>query len=123
MRTERRAVARYQVKLVVQISMDDYRFEATSKEVSLHGLRIICEGPVANKIFNRYIQVTPGENIAADIQIKIPKANGLADTLCCQTRMISVNRISQSGYIVGFNIMGFDNNAQELWQNYISTKH
>ncbi len=123
MKTERRAVARYTAKLVVQISMDDYRFEAASKEVSLHGLRIICEGQIANKVFNRYIQVTPGENIAADIQIKTPKANGLEDTLCCRTKMISVSRISQSGYEVGFNIMEFDDNGQELWQDYISTKH
>ena len=123
MKTERRAVARYQAKLTVQIDMDDYRFEATSKEISLRGLRIICEGSTANKIFNRYIQVTPGENIAADIQIKVPKANGLADALSCRTKVISVSRISQSSYEVGFNIIEFDDNGQELWQDYISTKH
>ena len=123
MKTERRAVARYRAKIAVQIDMDDYSFDANSMEISLQGLRIICEGSVANKIFNRYIQVTPGENITADIQIKTPKPRGLTDTLKCRTRVISVSRISQSSYVVGFNIIEFDGDGKELWQDYISMKH
>jgi len=123
LKTERRAVACYRAKLTVQINMDEYGFDATSMEISMLGLRIICEVPTANKIFNRYIQVTPGENIAADIHIKIPKPRGLTDTVKCLTRVISVNRASQSSYIVGFNIIEFDEDGQELWGNYISTKH
>jgi len=123
LKTERRAVARYRAKLAVQINMDEYSFDATSMEVSMRGLRIICEGSTANKIFNRYIQVTPGENIAADIHIKIPKPRGLTDTVKCLTRVISVNRASQSSYIVGFNIIEFDEDGRELWGHYISTKH
>ncbi len=123
MKTERRSVARYRAKLAVQIEMDDYRFDATSKEVSLNGLRIICEGPTANRIFNRYIQVTPGANITADIQIKTNHANGLAETLLCHTRVVSVSRISQSSYEVGFKVVEFENNDLECWQGYISTKH
>ncbi|MGH1537448.1 MAG: hypothetical protein ACRBDX_05310 [Gammaproteobacteria bacterium] len=123
MKTERRTIARYRAKLAVQIEMDDYCFDAISKEVSLRGLRIICEGSTANRIFNRYIQVTPGANITADIQIKTTNATGLTDTLCCRTRVISVSRISQSSYEVGFNIIEFEDNDHESWQDYISTKH
>lgn len=123
MKTERRAVARYRAKLTVQINMDEYSFDATSIEVSMRGLRIICEGPTANKIFNRYIQVTPGENIAADIQIKTPKPRGLTDTVKCLAKVISVNRASQSSYIVGFNIIEFVEDSRELWGDYIATKH
>lgn len=123
MKTERRAVARYKAKLVVQINMDEYSFSATSMEISLEGLRIVCEGS-ENSIFNRYIQVTPGENIVANIEIKIPKSKGLlAETLICQTRVISVSRISQNSYIVGFNIVEFNGEGQAVWQDYISKKH
>lgn len=123
LKIERRAFARYRAKLAVQIDMDDYSFDATSMDVSLRGLRIVCEGPTANKIFNRYIQVTPGENITADIQIKAPNQSGLTDTLKCCARVISVSRISQSSYGVGFNIIEFDEDGQELWRVYISKKH
>lgn len=123
MKTERRAVARYRAKLAVQIDMDDYSFGATSSEVSLRGLRIICEGSTANKILSRYLQVTPGENITASIQIEIPKRHNLNDTLKCHTRVISVNRISQSSYIVGFKIIEFDEDGLECWKTYIAKRH
>lgn len=123
LKTERRSVARYRAKLTVQINMDEYSFDATSMEVSMRGLRIICEGPTANKVFNRHIQVTPGENIAADIHIKTPKPRGLTDTVKCLARVISVNRASQSSYIVGINIIEFVEDSRELWENYIATKY
>jgi len=123
LKTERRAFARYRAKLAVQIDMDDYSFDATSMDVSLRGLRIVCEGPTASNIFNRYMQVIPGENITADIQIKVPNQSGLTDTLKCRARVISVSRISQSSYEVGFNIIELDEGDQEPWQDYISKKH
>ena len=123
LKTERRAVARYRAKIAVQIKMDEYEFDAMSMEISLRSLSAVCDGNVANKVFNRYIQVTPGENIAADIQIKIPQGRGLVKSIKCQTRVISVSRISQSSYVVGFSIMDFDGEGLELWQGYISTKH
>jgi hypothetical protein len=122
LKTERRAVARYRTKLAVQIDMDDHKIDAKSMEISLHGLRVVCEGSSANKIFNKYIQVTPGENITANIQIKIPKQRDVLDTVNCLSRVISVNRISQSRYLVGFNIVNCDSEGQKLWKDYISTK-
>ncbi len=123
MKTERRAVARYREKLSVQIEMDDYRFEATTTEISLQGLRILCAGPVAVSVFSQYIQVTPGENITANIQIKTLKSNGLSDTLSCIARVITVNRVSQDSYIVGFKIIEFAASEQERWHEYIAIKH
>lgn len=123
MQAERRAVARYKIKLAVQIEIDDYSFEATSMEVSLLGLRIVCEGPLAKNLFSRYLQVTPGENVTANILIKIPGNNGSTDSLKCITRVISVNRVSQNSYVVGFSIIDFDDEKLYLWENYISTQH
>jgi len=123
LKTERRAVARYRAKLDVQIDMDEYSFDAVSIEVSLRGLRIVCEGLLANKIFSRYLQVTPGENITAKIQIKIPRQHNLTETLKCNTRVISVNRVSQSSFVVGFNIIEFDGDVSESWKTYIAKRH
>lgn len=123
MKIERRAVARYRAKIAVQIEMDEYEFDAMSMEISLLGLSAVCDGNVANKVFNRYIKVTPGENLAAGMQIKIPQGRGLVKTIVCETRVISVNRISQSSYIVGFNIAEFQSDGKELWADYISAKH
>ena len=123
MKTERRAVARYQAKLDVQIEIDGYCFDAVSMEVSLRGLRIVCEGIHANKIFSQYLQVTPGENITAGIEIKTPRQHDLTDTLKCHTRVISVNRISQRSYVVGFNIIEFDDEGLESWKAYITKRH
>ncbi len=123
MQAERRAVARYRSKLTVQIEMDDYSFDATSMEVSLLGLRVVCDGPIAKSLFSRYLQVTPGENITASVVIKIPNKNSLTDSLKCLCRVISVNRISQSSYVVGFNIVEFDDDKLHFWENYISTQH
>ncbi len=122
MQAERRAVARYKSKIAVQVEIDDYSFDATSMEVSLLGLRIICEGTLAKNLFSRYLQVTPGANVTAKILINIPNNNGTTDSLTCLTRVISVNRISQSSYVVGFNVIEFDDDKLHLWENYISTQ-
>ena len=121
MQAERRAVARYKSKLAVQIEIDDYIFDATSMEVSLLGLRIVCEGTVAKNLFSRYLQVTPGENVTAKISIKIPN-NDVMDTLKCLTRVISVHRISQSSYVVGFNIVEFEDEKLHHWENFIAVQ-
>ncbi len=122
MQAERRAVARYKSKLAVQIEIDDYIFDATSMEVSLLGLRIICEGSIAKNLFSRYLQVTPGENVTAKISIKIPDNNDVTDTLKCLTRVISVHRISQSSYVVGFNIVEFEDEKLHHWENFIAVQ-
>ena len=122
MKTERRAMARYRAKLSVQIEMSEYRFEAMTTEVSLQGLRVLCEGPVSNTVFNQYIQVTPGANISANIQIKVPSRRGLANNIACDARVISVNRIAQNSYIVGFKINELDPQSLERWQGYIATR-
>ncbi len=123
MKTERRAVARYRAKIPVRIEIDDYRFDATTTEISLQGLRILCSGPVANSVFNQYIQVTPGENITAKISINISNALDFAETLDCQTRVITVNRVSQDSYIVGFKIIEFIDDGFDRWHEHIATKH
>ena len=108
MKTERRAVARYRAKLSVQIDMNEYQFDAMTTEVSLRGLRVLYEGPVANTVFNQYIQVTPGANIGANIQIKVPNSRDMSNNIECDARVISVNRIAQNSYIVGFKIIETD---------------
>jgi len=105
LKTERRAVARYKASLAVQIGLDDYDIAAMSNEVSQQGLRVICDGPAANKIFNRYIRVTPGEKITADIQIKSLSVNGLTNSIRCKARVVSVNRVSKHGLIICLQII------------------
>ncbi len=118
---ERRAVARYREVLTIDVEMDGYDIkEATSIEVSLAGVRLACEGPVAGKVLNKYVQVTPGANIIANLQIKIPSNTGIPGNICCKCRVISVNRVSQDCYHVGFNILEFSQGQKNLWQNYIS---
>ena len=46
------------------------------RRFSLRGLSAVCDGGAANQVFSQYIQVTPGENIAASLQIKIPQPRG-----------------------------------------------
>ena len=119
---ERRAVARYRVKLPVDVEMDGYTIsEAISIEISLAGIRLACEGPVAGKLLNKYIQVTPGENITANIEIKLPNPSGVTQNLHCKARVVSVNRASQVRYNVGFKFLKFDDDSQQYWQDYIST--
>ncbi len=121
MKGERRAVARYRDMLPVEIEMGGHTFEnATSIEISLAGIRLTCDGPVADSILHQYIQVTPGENITANIQIKIPEATGLVNNIHCRTRVISVNRASQVRYIVGLKFLEFDGYSKLIWTNYIS---
>ena len=120
-KVERRAVARYRVKLPVDVEMDGYTIsEARSIEVSLAGIRLACEGSIAGRLLSKYIQVTPGSNITANIQIKIPNDAEFTHNIFCTARVISVNRASQNCYNVGFNFLEFDETSQERWQDYIS---
>ena len=123
MRSERRMVARYSAKLPAVIEMDEYSFDAIATEVSIQGLRILCEGPVPRTVFSKYIQATPGANITANVKIKVTSRRGLANNILCHTRVISVSRVSENSYLVGFKIDQLDDKAQELWQDYISTRH
>ena len=122
MKTERRAVVRYSAKLPVEIEMGGYILDAVSIELSITGMRIACEGPIASNILNRYILVTPSENITANIHIKIPAARGLANTAHCRVKVISVHRVSQICYLVGLNIVEFEDDGQEIWAEHISKK-
>ena len=123
MKTERRAIARYRAKLSVQIEMSEFLFDAMTTEVSLQGLRVLCEGPVSNKVFKKYIQVTPGANISANIQIIAPSTHGENNNVSCHANVISVNRIAQSSYLVGFKINVVEPKSLEYWQEYIASRH
>ena len=123
MRIERRAVARYRTKLFVQIEIDDYKFDATTTEISLQGLRVLCKGSIANSAFNQYIRVTPGENVVANILIKAPQKSGLAISLKCHAKVITINRLSQDCYVVGFSVIDFLGNGQDHWHELIAKKH
>lgn len=122
MKQERRAVARYRVRLPVEFEMQDCIFETSaSVEISVSGVGVTCEGHAAGRILNQFIQVTPGENITANILIKIPQSSGMPNNVRCKTRVISVNRISQHRYVVGLKYLSFEQNGQQILQDYIST--
>ena len=114
-KVERRAVPRYRVKLPIDVEIDDEIMqETTSIEVSLAGVRLACEGPIARRLLNKYIQVTPGKNVTAKLKIKTP------DTIECKARVVTVNRISQNCFNVGLNFLDFEDDCYECWQSYIS---
>ena len=120
MEGERRAVARYRNKLPVEINIDEQIYkDATSMEISLTGMRISCEGGLAGILFSKHIQVTPADNLFAKLVIKTPKSTGLIDNIYCVAKVISVNRVSQSCYVVGLKFLEFKDDCQEMWQNYI----
>ncbi len=119
---ERRAIPRYHVKLAVDVTLDNSTIQGgTSAEASFAGIQIVCEGPIAGKLLNKYIQVTPGKNLIAKLQIKILNKNGIYQIITCGARVVSVNRISQSSYKVGFNFLEFEEGDEVYWQNFIST--
>ena len=124
MKGERRAVARYRDKLPVEIDIDGqvYR-DAASIEISLTGLRILCEGGHASNLFSKHIQVTPAENLFANLVIKTSTQTGLINNIYCVAKLISVNRVSQSSYLIGFQFLEFKDDCQEVWQNYIANKN
>ena len=122
MKPERRAVSRYRIKLPVELEMENCLFETSaSVEISIGGISVICEGHAAGRVLNQYIQVTPGENITANILIKIPQSTGLHNNVRCLTRVISVNRISQLRYVVGLKYLSFEQNSQQYLNEYIAT--
>ena len=120
MEGERRTVARYRNKLPVEINIDEQIYkDATSMEISLTGMRISCEGGLAGSLFSKHIQVTPADNLFAKLVIKTPNSTGLINNIYCAAKVISVNRVSQSCYVVGLKFLEFKDDCQEMWQNYI----
>ena len=124
MKDDRRAVARYRDKLPVEIDIDGQVYkDAASIEISLTGLRILCEGGLASSLFSKHIQVAPAENLFANLVIKIPESTGLINNIYCVAKVISVNRVSQSSYLIGLKFLEFRDDCQEAWQNYIANKN
>lgn len=120
MKSERRAVARYSDKLQVEIEIDGLICnDAISMDISLAGARLFCEGGLARNIFTKHIKVTPGDNLSANLVIKIPKPIDQIDNIYCEAAVIYVNRASQSSYVVGLKFSEFKNDSKELWESYI----
>ncbi len=123
MKDERRAVARYRDKLPVEIDIDGQVYkDAASVEISLTGLRVSCEGGLAGSLFSKHIQVTPADNLFANLVIKIPASTGLISNIYCVAKVISVNRVSQTRYLIGLKFLEFRDDCQDMWQNYITSK-
>ncbi len=93
---------------------------AISKEVSIAGIRVICEGELANTLFGRYILVTPGANVTVNMEMKVPDKKANVSTVECRGKVISVNRTSQSRFLVGIEFLEFDEECEIIWGNYIS---
>ncbi len=124
MQGQRRAVARYHDKLPVEINIDGQVYnDAATMEISLEGLRISCDGGLAGSLFSKHIQVTPGENLFAELVIKTPKSTGLINNIYCSAQVISVNRVSQALYVIGFMFLEFRDDCKNIWQSYIDSKN
>ncbi|MGI9227504.1 MAG: hypothetical protein ACR2PU_01815, partial [Gammaproteobacteria bacterium] len=68
------------------------------------------------------IQVTPAENLFANLVIKIPASTGLISNIYCVSKVISVNRVSQTRYLIGLKFLEYRDDCQDMWQNYIASK-
>lgn len=124
MKGERRAVARYRDKLPVEIDIDGQVYkDAASVDISLTGLRVSCEGGFTGSLFSKHIQVTPADNLFANLVIKIPASTGLISSICCVAKVISINRVSQTHYLIGLKFLEFRDDCQEIWNNYIANKN
>jgi len=121
-KNERRAMARYRDKLSVAVKIDESLLQAHAIEISLAGVRIECEGGVANYVFSRYIQVMPGENITAILDIDLINQQGLSEILNAKAKLISVNRVAQARYVVGFEFLELFETGPDNWKQYIASK-
>ena len=118
--SERRQSSRYEVKLPVDVVLEDGTIlSVTSKNISSSGLQIICDSWVTDEIEPRGIQNHAISHIRlkAITELNINKESKKLYTNC---RIMSARRLSQDKYMLNLAFIDFENGTENTLDDFLN---
>ena len=119
MSKERRKVARYLIKLDVDIVLEDGPIlPAQTYDISLNSLQISCDRLIAYEIEPRGLQAHSLDRIKFKVITRFPTDDNEKFYASCG--VCAARRLSQEEYLIGLEFHKFEKNSEKVLQNYIT---
>lgn len=117
--SDRRKTPRYEIKLSVDLVLDNGSIlTVTSRNISSCGLQIICDAWVTEEIEPRGIQSHSISHIRMKVIADLPIGDE-TQKLYSNSRIMSVQRMSQDEYMLNLAFVDFDNGSEQVLDKFL----
>jgi len=117
--SERRQSPRYEIELAIDmILVDGSILSVNTRNVSSSGIQILCDSWVTDEIEPRGIQNHAINHLRLKIVTELPIANQ-SKKLYADCRIMSVQRISQSEYMLNLAFIDFENGTESILNEFL----
>ncbi len=115
---ERRAYLRYNVSVpVTLIDQHDSRFELSTRDISLGGMRVECESALLTKLLPEGIQTAPGDLAIMTAEFNNSKTG---ETVSILSHVLAVLRLAESQFCIRFTFVDIDEVQQDKLQRLLN---
>ena len=115
---ERRAYLRYSITVpATLVDQNGARFEVTTRDISLGGMRVECESALLSKLLPEGIQTAPGDLVIMTAEFTNPKTN---ETVSIISHVLAVLRLAESQFSIRFSFVDIDENQQDKLQRLLN---
>ena len=115
---ERRAYLRYNITVpVTLVDQKGSRFEVSTRDISLGGMRVECESALLAKLLPEGIQTAPGDLVIMTSEFKNAKTN---ESVSILSHFLAVLRLAESQFSIRFTFVDIDVVQQDKLQRLLN---
>lgn len=115
---ERRAYLRYNISLPVElVDQHQQKFHATTRDISLGGMRIECESTTFHRLLPEGIQTSPGDLIVTSATFTNPKTD---EQFAITSHVMGVLRLAESQFSIRFSFVDINQSQQDQLQRLLN---
>jgi len=115
---ERRAYLRYNITVpVTLVDQKGSRFEVSTRDISLGGMRVECESALLAKLLPEGIQTAPGDLVIMTSEFKNAKTN---ESVSILSHVLAVLRLAESQFSIRFTFVDIDVVQQDKLQRLLN---
>ena len=116
---ERRQSPRYEIDLPANLVLDKGDvLPVSARNISSTGMKIICDSWVTDQIEPRGIQNHAVSHIHFKIILQLPISEG-AGKIYASSRILSLQRLSQSKFMLNLVFMGFESDSENVLNEFL----
>ncbi len=115
---ERRAYLRYNVSVAMTlVDQNGAKFEVSTRDISLGGMRVECESALLNKLLPEGIQTVPGDLVIMTAEFKNAKTG---ESVSIISHVLAVLRLAESQFSIRFTFVDIDEFQQDKLQRLLN---
>ena len=115
---ERRAFLRYSVAVPVElINQYGATFKATTRDISLGGMKVDLESTMLNQLLPEGIQTAPSDQVVLNSNLYNPKTE---QNINLQCHVLGVLRLSESEFSIRFSFLDVDEVQKDQLQRLLN---